>query len=218
MVTQFLIYFEINMNKWSIKTIKAGFEQFIEEHGRLPTAPEIDSADYLPSARTIQRSFGGVEAIRKQLGYEETHFGKGKYRELISLNAYTNGLRSEHEMEIQLIKRFGEPFVHIEKRVGEKKNRVDFYVYSSSGNFAVDIFYPQSFRDLQKNVNIKITKFVDLDCPMIYLVAKNEFEQTKIDKWVSNKKKEMPKNTHIFTLETFEKFLNGFKPYQDPTK
>lgn len=205
------------MNKWTINKIKLGFEKFLEENGRLPTAPEIDRAEYLPSARTLQRSFGGVEGVRRLLGYEQVHFGKGDFRREIALQAYKVGLQAEHDLEARLIKKFGEPFVHIEKRVGMKKNRLDFFIYSPSGNLGIDIFYPSSFRDLQKNVNIKITKFVDVGCEVIFVVATSDYKQTLIDNWILNKRKFMPDNTKVMNLENFIRYIEPFKSYPDPT-
>ena len=65
---------------WTLEKIREGFERFRVEHGRLPIAPEIDKLDYLPSSRQIQRKFGGLEKLRADLGYEDTHFGRGTYR------------------------------------------------------------------------------------------------------------------------------------------
>jgi hypothetical protein len=49
--------------KWNNENIKAGFDRFITENGRLPTAYEIDDCSYLPSARQIQRRFGGLSNL-----------------------------------------------------------------------------------------------------------------------------------------------------------
>ncbi|MES2971937.1 MAG: hypothetical protein V4702_06475 [Patescibacteria group bacterium] len=45
---------------WTIEEIKAGFEAFVKDYGRYPTALEIDAYEFLPSSRSLQRSYGGL--------------------------------------------------------------------------------------------------------------------------------------------------------------
>ena len=97
---------------WTIESIKSGFERFRIEHGRLPTAPEIDTLDYLPSSRQIQRKFGGLEKLRTLLGYADTHFGKGIFRTQIANRIGIKGRQVELMLEKILRKKFGEVFVH----------------------------------------------------------------------------------------------------------
>ena len=148
--------------EWTIEKVKEGFNRFYTEHGRLPTSPEIDKIDYLPSSRQIQRKFGGLENLRAQLGYADTHFGKGKYRSAIATRVNSRGRIAEIELENVLRKKFGEVFVHTEKIFDDSKNRVDFFIYSPDGNFGIDIFYTDTMLDLQKNINIKIDKYLNL--------------------------------------------------------
>ncbi len=56
-----------NQEPWKLEELKAGLENFNTKHGHYPTAPEIDSDPYLPSARTIERKFGGIIGLRKAL-------------------------------------------------------------------------------------------------------------------------------------------------------
>ena len=44
----------------------------------------------------------------------------------------------------------GEVFVHTEKIFDNTKNRVDFYIYSPSGNFGIDVFGTDTMHNLQK--------------------------------------------------------------------
>lgn len=148
-------------NGWTTERIKVAFDRFRAENGRLPTAPEVDRVDYLPSARQIQRKFGGLKALREQLGYDETDFGKGKNRTRL---ASTNNLRAkeaERELEKELSDLFGEPYVHAEKYYGEGRNRADFIVYTMDGIFGIDVFTTETRHDLQKNVAIKVDKYLD---------------------------------------------------------
>lgn len=141
---------------WTEEKIKVGFMRFCNEHDRLPRSHEIDSVDYLPSSRLIQKKFDGLEKLRAKLGFTDTHFGKGDFRSVIAHNANVMGYNYERELEQLLYTQFGEVFVHSEKMLGTSKGRVDFFVYSPNGNFAIDIFYSGTMRTLQSNVNIKV--------------------------------------------------------------
>jgi hypothetical protein len=81
---------------WEIEELRAGLENFNTEHGRYPTAPEIDTYPYLPSARTIERRFGGVIGLRKTLGLDT----QSDLREVVS-----EPLQSTHGL-IRLNKRY----------------------------------------------------------------------------------------------------------------
>jgi hypothetical protein len=146
---------------WNEEKIKVAFDRFVAEHGRLPTAPEVDLTDYLPSARQIQRKFGGLKALREVLGYEETDFGKGKNRISLATRGNLRAKEAERELERELSQIFGEPYVHAEKYYGSGRNRADFIVYTQNGIFGIDVFTTETIHDLQKNVAIKVDKYLD---------------------------------------------------------
>lgn len=205
---------------WTEEQVRVGFERFFQKQGRLPTAPEIDKISYLPASRTIQRRFGGLEKIRKKLGYAETkfglHFGKGRYRSTTVVGLNKAALAAERRVERLLIKKFGEPFVHVEKRVGEGKNRVDFFVYSESVHFGIEVIYPGSFENLQKNINLKIDRYTKIHFFVIFLVANKNYSQKRINKWLANKKKSLPKKCRVYSLEVFKKWIKNLKPFPNP--
>ena len=109
--------------QWTVEKIKEGFDRFWSENNRLPTAPEIDQLDYLPSSRQIQRKFGGLEKLRTVLGYEDTHFGKGAYRSEIANRVNTKGRDTEISLEKILREKFQEVFVHTERIFDDSKNK-----------------------------------------------------------------------------------------------
>lgn len=202
--------------KWDLNKIKNGLERFNEENGRLPTAPEIDNLEYLPSARQIQRRFGGLEKLRADLGYQDVHFGKGKYRSKIASRANIRGRHTELALEKILVEKFGEVFVHTERIFDQSKNRVDFYVYTPDGNFGIDVFWTDTMRDLQQNINIKINKYKHFPCKL-YLVVGNEiFTQDQLDNYASVKTKALPPNTFIVSLPTMFREINIYRRWANP--
>ncbi|MEN9613721.1 MAG: hypothetical protein RLZZ347_28 [Candidatus Parcubacteria bacterium] len=203
-------------DEWTIEKIKVGFERFKAQNGRLPTGPEIDQLDYLPSARQIQRKFGGLEKLRSELGYEYTHFGKGKYRSEIASRINVKGRQVEISLEKILKEKFHEVFVHTEKVFDDSKNRVDFYVYCPDGNFGIDVFYTGTMRDLQKNVNIKIDKYQNFTHRLYLVVANNDFEQQELNGYMVSKKKALPQDSTIVTLDTLFEIMKNKRSYPDP--
>lgn len=119
---------------WTIDVIKEGIEHFYQEHNRYPTAIDFDAVPYLPSARQIQRKFGGMENLRTTLGYKELNYTKGDLRRTAYDNFSTRSLSAEDRLEVALIDHFGELYVHTQKRYYRlMKNRWDFFVYYKEG-------------------------------------------------------------------------------------
>ncbi|MFZ2187767.1 MAG: hypothetical protein WAV46_04045 [Candidatus Moraniibacteriota bacterium] len=202
--------------EWSAEEIAVGFQRFLKENKRLPRVDEIDKLNYLPSARQIQRKFGGIEKLRSQLGYTETHFGKGLYRTEISKRVNTRGRLSETELEVVLKQKFHEVFVHTEKIFCDLKNRVDFYIYSPSGNFGIDVFSTDSARSLQGNVNVKIDKYRNFKEELYFVVSNLSFSQSDIDRLMSNKKKGLPINVRVVSLDELQYIINKKESYSNP--
>jgi hypothetical protein len=203
---------------WTIEKIKEGFERFKIENGRLPIAPEIDHISYLPSARQIQRKFGGLEKLRTLLGYKDVHFGKGVFRSVIATRSNIRGRQSEIALEKTLRDKFGEVFVHTEKVFGDYKNRVDFFIYCPEGNFGIDIFNTDTMRDLQKNINLKIDKYLNFPYQLFFVIANEEFKQIDLDKYMLAKRKSLPSNTKIITIPELLNFIENKSYYPNPLK
>lgn len=201
---------------WTIEKIKEGFDHFRNEHGRLPVATEVDDLEYLPSSRNIQKRFGGLAKLRGQLGYENNHFGRGVFRSQIATRVNNRGRSAELSLEKILCDRFGEVFVHTERIFDSSKNRVDFYIYSPDGNFGIDVFYTETMRSLQSNINIKMSKYNNFPLQLFLVVANKDFKQKDLEQYASSKIKPLPQNTKIVTLETLSRFLKTKKAYPNP--
>lgn len=201
---------------WTQEKIKEGFEKFLEENNRLPTALEIDKLDYLPSSRNIQKRFGGLEKIRSNLGFKDVHFGKGRFRSEIAFRVNKRGRDVEIALEKILRKKFGEPFVHTEKIFDNSKNRVDFYIYSPDGNFGIDVFYTDNLHYLQSNINIKTKKYLNFPSQLFLVVANRSLSQNELDKYSASKIKKLSDNIKIMALDDFLMILGSKKFYPNP--
>lgn len=201
---------------WKLNNLKEGIDRFYQENGRYPTVSDLDNIDYLPSARWIQYKFGGIMQVRKDLGYQDSNLGAGKYRSQIALQINKNGLNFEHEIERFLIKKFGEPFVHIQKRVGLGRNRLDFYVYYKNGNFGVDVTVVSGhFRNVQTNLNIKIAKYKTLNLPIFFVVS-GDYNQSQFDQWIIKRLSPFPNRCRIFTPANFMQYVSKLESLTIP--
>jgi len=192
---------------WKLEDLKKGIDRFYKENKRYPTVSDLDSIDYLPSSRWIQVKFGGMIKVRKDLGYKDVHLGVGQYRSKIANQVNRAGLKFEHQIEKILIDKFGEPFVHIQKRIGLGRNRLDFYVYHKNGNFGVDVTVASGhFRNVQTNLNIKIAKYKDLNLPIFFVVS-GDYNQAQFDQWIIKRLSFFPNRCRIFTPANFMQYV-----------
>lgn len=193
----------------SFANLKKGFLRFYNEYGNYPSALQIDKYPYLPSSRTIQRSWGGLETFRKAIGLEITNYSKGKIRSEKSAFIGIRGFSEENKLEIILQKHFGEVFVHSQKRIGPV--RADFFIYTPKGNFAVDIFCFEDKNCFNSDINIKLKTYKNYPYPVIYLPVNQLYTSKDINNWITNKKNIIPNNQKVFH---YDDFLNWIKTIQ----
>lgn len=197
---------------WKLEDLKKGIDRFYLENNRYPNHQDFDKSNYLPSSRWIQIKFGGLVAVRKKLGYQDIHFGHGEFRTMIAKRINQDGLDLEHKVEELLINRFGEHFVHIQKRIGKLRQRLDFFVYCMDENFGVDVTnVTGDFRNAETNINIKIGRYKDLKMP-IFIVVASMFNQAKINRWLGRRTTFLPQNFKITTLPNFNKIIKMYRP------
>ncbi len=167
---------------WSDEAIKLAVERYIAEHGSMPTSQDFDECVYLPSARQIQRRFGGLVALRKLLGYGDMDYTKGELRKRISTDLNATGIIAEDFFEPILYERFGEPYVHVQKRYYKgTKNRYDFFVYARNLCFGVDIFTTNSKRGINKNIWHKVERYKKAPNDLnIYFVLVGDYDSEDI--------------------------------------
>ncbi len=133
----------MNRDEVTLGNIRDGFDRFNREHGYYPSAEEIDNCPYLPSSRQIQRKLGGLRKLREVLGLSDFDYRTGNRRQVVIGKFLKLSIDAEKETREFLDKRYGEICVHEEKKYGEGRNRVDFFVYAKD-NFAVEVFNTHS--------------------------------------------------------------------------
>lgn len=204
---------------WQLEDLREGLMNFYKEYQRFPTATEVDTYSYLPSARTIERSFGGLVALRKQLGLDtQPDFRSGKHS---SERAYKIGQRA-HKVERMvydyLISIFGVEFVHREFLFSlDRRTRADFFIYDQNKGFCVDVFYPSDKRNLTNCLNSKQRKYqtnIMRQYPIIFLQMNEDIEQGGLERLVKNKKNELMTGQSLMSWPTFKEFCQSRKVYK----
>lgn len=201
--------------KWTTQTIQAGLEKFYNDFKHYPTSLEIDRCEYLPSSRQIQRRYGGLDELRKILGYSETHFGTGDHRSQIAKQINELSKNTENALHKILTEKFGEMFVHVEKPYADNsKQRLDFFIYTPSGNFGVDVFYPKHLHSMVGVINIKQQSYLQYHGKLILVVANPKISQGEIDTILKYKTKPIPDNIYVNTIIQFKEFLQDQTRYR----
>lgn len=203
-----------NQESWKLEELKAGFENFYAKHGHYPTAPEVDADSCLPSARTIERSFGGIVGLRKTLGLlnaqSDMRTGAHSSKRASMINSRAHLV--EQEVYTYLEKLFGRQFVHREYFfLDDKRTRADFFVYDSAEGFCVDVFYPSDRRNLVGCLNSKLAKYQGLQMnqyPVIFLQMNKDMDQSILDAVVKNKEKKLLTGHRLFSWDSFKEFCS----------
>ncbi len=205
---------------WTIENIKIGIDKYLLENGSMPTARDFDESNYLPSARQIQRAFGGLIQLRVKLGYDQTDFTKGELRKSIAISANKRGVSAEDYFEPLLVEKFGEPFVHVQKRYYKgSRCRYDFFVYAKQLSFGVDIFTTDRKNYIDKNIRHKIIRYKNAPSSLIiyFVLVGNDFTPYDVEK-ARESIRELDKYPNMVPLhETeFMELLSTFEPLKIP--
>lgn len=204
---------------WTIDVIEEGIIRYRQENGRYPIATDFDECPYLPSARQIQRKFGGMEKLRTSLGITETNYTKGDLRRSAYNKFSERSLDAEDRLEIALIEYFGEPYVHTQKRYYRlMKNRWDFFVYCRGAHFGIDIFTTGRKSYIMNNIRHKLSKYADVPktIPIFFIVDSPVITDPDLDKiTLASALLKQSSNIQIITLS---RFLNSIMPSYLPLR
>ncbi|MGD0328172.1 MAG: hypothetical protein ABSB00_00445 [Minisyncoccia bacterium] len=202
---------------WKLEELKTGLEEFSKVNGHYPTGPEVDRYEYLPSARSVERRFGGLVALRKQLGLGgQNDYRTGTHSIERAVRIGKRAHMIEREVYEFLCKRFGRELVHREYFfTDDARTRADFFVYDCNGNFCIDVFYPSDRRNLAGCLNSKLHKYASKHMrkyPIIFLQMNPELSQSMIDELVGKKEIKPQKGQQVMEWESFKVFCANRKP------
>ncbi len=203
--------------RWTLEELRAGLEDFYAKNNRYPTAPEVDAHPYLPSARSIERSFGGLVELRKTLGRDtQSDFREGAHSSARAYKINARAHKVEQEVYEFLTKCFGKQFVHREYFfLDDKRTRADFFVYDSTSGFCVDVFYPSDKRNLTGCLNSKLAKYQGSQMnqyPVIFLQMNKDLGQSALDTLIANKQKKLLAGHQLLSWDSFKEFCGKRNP------
>lgn len=207
---------------WTLENVLAGFRKFLEDNKRWPTIYEIDATPYLPSIRTLQRSFGGIKQVRRTLGVDEVDIDltRGERRSRAAAGMIKRGWGFEKEVFEYLLDKFHEPYVHNQARVylgSEVFVVLDFVVYHDKGKFAVDVFFPHSRKqNFSTNINAKYRAYKDFPFTVYLVIGNPDITEEEIAHNTSRAITLRNKNAKLLSYKAFKEVVGKLEPLTDP--
>lgn len=199
-----------NQDAWSRDDVVDGIKKFLEENKRFPKAVEFKSCPYLPTVRSIQRTFGGLIHLKKELGVTE-NYHSGEYRSAIAKKINLRGQDDERRLGTELENIFGEVCVHYQGLAGSKKERFDFVVFHTKGRFGVDTFFPSDVINLGIIVGNKQKKYLLFSGPIFFVVMNEEITEDQILQILEKKDNQLRENISVLTHREFLKRMGDYQ-------
>ena len=191
-------------------------EIFFNTNDRYPGAKDFDTTDYLPSARYIQRHWGGVVKVKESLSIEETDKRKGKTRRDLVKKINNRNDKIKAKLQTEFNEKLGERNVkHPFTPYDDTKMRIDYLIYHPTKDEAIgfELFYPADRDSFNGCLNIKKHKGQYLDTTIksnksfYYVVTNPNITQDDIDGWLKVKKTQ-PVCTGVIHISNIMPLLN----------
>ncbi len=191
---------------WTEEELRAGFLHFFKLYSHYPTAHEIDDFEFLPSSRSIQRSFGGLKETRRKLGLPVEDYTKGEYRADKAREGDARARVSEEEFFLFLTKHFEEIAVHEQKVIRPGNVRSDFFIFmNKEEGVVIDVFYANRLKYVSTIVSIKLKTYARLSQPVYFvLVGNDSIAQEEISKLLAGRTTPLPSNIRVVSEAYFK--------------
>lgn len=203
---------------WTLERIADGVRRFEREYGHTPSATEFDLVLYLPTLRHVHMYFGGIRQLRSALGLSMVDLSSGRHRSEMMRDLGQKGLASERVVREHLERRFGEVFVHVERKmyIGDTRTvRPDFYVFNRTRDFVVDVLNAANAITLGPHLRLKARKYQDFRCPVFLVVVNEALSQSTLDHAISVRLRTLlRKNIRVLTFTEFTLATAQFRPYR----
>jgi hypothetical protein len=192
---------------WTDEELLSGLKYFYELEGHFPTSDEIDKFPYLPSARSIQRTHGGLVSLRKRLMPNEHHnFTTGEYRSTKAREADKRARVYEEEFYNFLDTHFESIAIHEHKIIRPGNVASDFFIYlNDKDGVVIDLFYAQDIRTLAKIVQIKLKRYTLLPFDTYFVLVGNpSITNLQIDERMQNRSTALPAHIKVVNERSFK--------------
>lgn len=196
-----------NQSQWTDTELLSGLKYFYEQYGHFPTAGEVDTFPYLPSARSIQRTHGGLVGLRKRLLPNEHHdFTRGSYRSDKAREGDKRARAYEEEFHTLLTAHFEEISIHEHRIIRPGNVASDFFIYLNEKNgIVIDLFYAQDLKTLGKIVTIKLKRYATLPYETYFILVGNpSLSNQSIQNLMANRTNPLPSHISVITENSFK--------------
>jgi len=195
----------------TLESVQEGLKRYKAENNHEPSSHEIDDCPYLPQARSIQRSLGGLKKVREGIGFN-TDQTKGKTRSKISRKINLRANKQEARIFKYLEDLFKFPNVARNYPFNlESKASIDFAIHLKNKTVMVDVFEPNGIRTAQSCVNHKLNKHKEhptdvyveeREVEMIFVCLNKDITQEMLDEKIRR-----TGGYSIITEETFKDLM-----------
>lgn len=193
-------------HKYTKEQVKQALLDLKQSLGHEPTLKEIDACDKLPSVRQIQRLYGGVIKLRKELNFDEPNHTAGPTRQAKA--AEINALAAKYEAELynelhkKLHDKTGATTYVIRQYAYQQWHEDESYYSNTLFDVAIDdrqknhvtlidFFYPSDLNSFAGCIRAKKKKLMDFpvalyDCTyeVLFVCANPKFHQSDVDRMV----------------------------------
>lgn len=193
--------------EWTKSEILAGLNHFFKLNGRYPTAREIDVFEYLPSSRSIQRKYGGLVLLRKELiPTSHANYTQGSYRSSVASQTWHRAAKYEEEFYDFLCQHFDPIAIHEHKVMRPGNVTSDYFIYlNKDRGIVLDLFYAQDMHSLGGVINIKLKRYKSLPFKTIFILVGNEqIAINQIHQFLSRRQSSLPQNILVDTEHNFK--------------
>jgi len=134
------------------KQIKTEIQDFFKQHGRYPKTTELDQMSF--SVKTIQRRWGGIANMYKDLGIEY----RQNYRGEVWKDIRKQSLMFEKEFYDLLCTKYDPKGIHPQRPyLWDEEHRCDFYLWDE--DLWIDCINSENTKHINKCVEIKRKKY-----------------------------------------------------------
>lgn len=198
---------------WTLSKVRSGVNTFYNKHNRYPVSRDFDLDPNLPSARHVQRIFGGLVELRKKLKIiSEKDFSKGTHSS-IRAQKIKKDSRATHKTLLSILENAPEGLL-IEQKVPITNGRcsLDFRLSNKGSVCVVEAVNPKDDRTLVECIANKLRKIerIKKEPEKVFIVVMNKkINQEKIE--VMEKRKTEPLNRKVVEILSLDSFKERLK-------
>ena len=159
--------------RWSLEALVDGMRYFIDLYRHFPSLHEADTFEYLPSERTIRRSFGTMNLLK-------------------SLCEAFEATDAQREETYDILIKAASP-MRVHERCVLRPQRVacDFLIYEEDGTPAViaDVLHVEDADELRKAIAVKRRLYRGIELPVLLIVASKRIDPQALDAFAGSERR-----------------------------